>query len=311
MPLVLDRSRALNHREYSLSSDRVVQIGLCKVRRRHIQPVRDSVDELLLRLLARDRGTEDLPVVLGVRVASVQRHTILLKDFWVELRFHGIDRLRNKIETKLAITKEVVQKAVGVVHPVSQRGVWLRKVRACLRDGVLHPEAGVVVSNLREVLAIVDVTGAVGDLRHSFDADDTLDGEIGLIGKSASEVICGDLVHRNQGVVNEVVVPLLQNVVVLSKICVVVCTLSVGQSHDQHVTTFFEGLLLVLPIVVTSRVREGTSYVVDRELVGPVACFLVDEEWIKQIFQDSGICVDGNRVEWKDDVHGVDIAIWK
>jgi len=47
----------------------------------------------------------------------------------------------------------------------------------------------------------------------------------------------------------------------------------------------------------TSSVRESCSNVVDRILVGPVACLLVDEERIEEVLEESGVGVDGDGVE--------------
>jgi hypothetical protein len=47
----------------------------------------------------------------------------------------------------------------------------------------------------------------------------------------------------------------------------------------------------------TSSVREGCSDVVDRILVGPVSCLLVDEERIEEVLEESGVGVNGDGVE--------------
>jgi hypothetical protein len=106
---------------------------------------------------------------------------------------------------------------------------------------------------------------------------------------------------------------------VLGQVCVVVCALGIGEGHENHVAAFFEGHVFGFAVGVawwlvvsrsccsiretwelsrrTSSVREGGSDVVDRILVRPVACLLVDEERIEEVFEESGVGVNGDGVE--------------
>lgn len=49
----------------------------------------------------------------------------------------------------------------------------------------------------------------------------------------------------------------------------------------------------------TSGVGEGCSDIVDRIAVGPVACLLVDKEWIEEVLEKRGVGVDGDGMEWE------------
>ena len=46
-------------------------------------------------------------------MSGVKRHTVLFLNGGVECALHIIDRLRNEVQTKLSVAKEVVQQAFG------------------------------------------------------------------------------------------------------------------------------------------------------------------------------------------------------
>ena len=51
------------------------------------------------------------------------------------------------------------------------------------------------------------------NLGHSADTDDTLDGKVGLVSESAGKVVRRQLGGRNEGILNEVLRPLIEEVV--------------------------------------------------------------------------------------------------
>lgn len=58
--------------------------------------------------------------------------------------------------------------------------------------------------------AFCRVAQSRGNLGHSLDADDPLDGEIGLVGQGAGKVICADLISRNERIGDQELGPLVQ-----------------------------------------------------------------------------------------------------
>ena len=56
------------------------------------------------------------------------------------------------------------------------------------------------------------VSSEARDLGHRLDADNTLDGQVGLVRECASEVVRAELVRRDEGVRNQVLSPLVEQV---------------------------------------------------------------------------------------------------
>lgn len=96
----------------------------------------------------------------------------------------------------------------------------------------------------------------------------------------------------------------------------VASSLRVGKCHQDHIAAFFKGHFFGVAIWVTcewgqstnpffdkvynvrtSGIWERGSNVMDRIHVRPVTGFLVDEQWIEKVFQQIGVCVDGDWVE--------------
>lgn len=173
--------------------------------------------------------------------------------------------------------------------------------------------------NIGEVLSIFNMVGAICDLCHRFNTNYAFDSQIGLvpttetsarilgrrvviiIRKWASEVISTDLVHRNERVFDQIVVPLLQNIVVLCEVGVMVCPLSISEGHNNNIATLFKRLhsrqhkprmpsrslnlgvglythhhLRIVRMVACSIWKQG-SKIVDTELIRPVSRLLMDE----------------------------------
>lgn len=117
------------------------------------------------------------------------------------------------------------------------------------------------------------------------------------------------LICRNQRLVNQISSPLLQNVVVLRKVRIVVRSLGISQSHNQHVPTFFKRLRFSVAIVMASCVGIAATDVVDAVCIWPIVGLLVNEERVEDVFEQSAVQIDGDRVEWKDHVNGVDVPV--
>lgn len=71
----------------------------------------------------------------------------------------------------------------------------------------------------------------------------------------------------------------------LAEIGGVTGSLSIRQSHDQHVAAFLKGLRLVVASRVPCRVRIVRAEVMHGILVGVLAGLLVDEQWVEQQFE--------------------------
>ena len=236
----------------------------------------------------------------------IQHDPKLLVDGRIEVALHLIHALRHKTQSQLQIPIQIIQIPIRVVHPVCQGRVrWISLVR----DPEILPFGDIVLSNSRVVGGIRVVARDVGDLRHGADADDALEGEVGLVGQRAREVVGGDLVGGDQGFLDQVLGPLVEDLVVLGEIGVVVGVLRVGQRHDQHVAAFFQGLHLVHPVRVARGVGVGGADVVHGVHVGVLAGFLVDEEGVQEELEELRVGVEPDRVGGEDDIHGVDIAV--
>lgn len=95
----------------------------------------------------------------------------------------------------------------------------------------------------------------------------------------------------------------------LRQIGIIICSLSIGEGHNEHVATLFERLVLVVAIAVTSGIWEARADIMNAVLLWPVACFLIDEKRVQKPLQDSGIRVDGNGMEWHYNIHCIDIPV--
>jgi len=88
---------------------------------------------------------------------------------------------------------------------------------------------------------------------------------------------------------------------------------SSGCISSSHGVSFISSrgvsLRYTIAVVVPGRIRERTAEVMDREHVRPVACLLVDEEWVKHVTQERGVEIYRDRVEGKDDIDCLDVAV--
>lgn len=125
----------------------------------------------------------------------------------------------------------------------------------------------------------------------------------------AGEIVSTDLIRWYQRIVDEIVIPLLQDIIVLSQVGIVVCSLGIRQGHYKHISTLFEWLHLIVTIVMTSSVRKRESEIVYAELIRPVSGLLIDEKRIKYVSQYCSICIDGDWMERKGYIDGLDVAV--
>ena len=56
------------------------------------------------------------------------------------------------------------------------------------------------------------VSSEARDLGHRLDADNTLDGQVGLVRECASEVVRAELIRRDEGIRNQILGPLIEQV---------------------------------------------------------------------------------------------------
>ncbi len=145
-------------------------------------------------------------------MARVERDAVLVADGGVKGRLHVVDGLRDEVEAELAVRVQVVQEAEGVVGAVVEGRVWRVGV---VRDAEVLPLGDVAVGDGGVVGAVGGVAGEVGDDGHGFDANHAFEGQVGLVGEGASEVVGGDLVGRVEGFLDQVLSPLLEDLVVL------------------------------------------------------------------------------------------------
>lgn len=111
-------------------------------------------------------------------MSRIQRNPKLIKLRIVESALHIIYTLRDEFETQLCVPEEVVEEGVRGFVTVIERRMWRSGV---VIDRVALPLGDIVMGDGGVVLAIRHVASSVGDLSHGFDADDSLDGEIGLV----------------------------------------------------------------------------------------------------------------------------------
>lgn len=147
------------------------------------------------------------------------------------------------------------------------------------------------------------VTSQVGDNRHGLDTNHTLEGKVGLvtneqsvsiqifqikaeisgnIRKRTSKVISRDLVGWVQRLGDQVLGPLVEELVVVLEEGSVVGSQVILEGHDKHITTLLQWHLLIRSVGVTGSVGVVRTEIVHRPAVGVLASLLVDEQWLKQ-----------------------------
>lgn len=94
----------------------------------------------------------------------------------------------------------------------------------------------------------------------------------------------------------------------LSEIVDVSRFLGVGQHHDNHVATFFQGHCFVISLRISQSLWKPAK-VVDRIFVWIVATFLILEEGRESIFDEIGIEVQHDGPGREDDVHCLDVTV--
>ena len=141
------------------------------------------------------------------------------------------------------------------------------------------------------------------------DADDAFEGEVGLVGEQAREVVGALLVGGDQAVLDEVVGPLAQVRIVGGQVGGVACFLRVGEGHDQHVAAFFDGLFLGDAVGVAGAVGVVGADVVEGEVLRVQPVFLDDVEGVEQVFQPGWVEVEEDWRGGEDYVCGVHVAV--
>lgn len=287
------------------SSLAIKQISIGRRLRRVVDPLDLQVNQQRPRALLGNGGREHLPVALDPVVPSVQGHAVLERDGWVEVALDGVDVVIDKVEAQESVCVEVVEHAVGGWVVVVQHGVWWGA-------GVVEAKADPLWQVVFCYTRVVGLSGCIADqvahLAHGFQCDDTLDGEVGLVGERSGKVVGGDLVHRDEGLVDEVAGPLLQFGEVLGQVGSVTGTLGVGEGHDEHVAALLEGHGLVVAGGVAQSVRPDAQVVLG-VAVGVEAALLVDVERVQEKFDPSLVEVEEDGHGWEDDIGGVGVTV--
>lgn len=148
-------------------------------------------------------------------------------------------------------------------------------------DAVLRPELVVVCGDGGVLLGVGVVLGQGGDLGHGLQGDDALDGQVGLVDELAGEVVGGELVLGDLGVLDEVFCPLAEELVVVVEVLHVVGLLGVDEGEEDHVSAFLEGHLLVVALVVAKSFWI-VAQIVDSPLVRVAATGLVLEHGVEE-----------------------------
>ncbi len=78
------------------------------------------------------------------------------------------------------------------------------------------PLCDIVVSNACVISTSRCFAGKVSDHSHCLDSNDTLECQICLIGKCAGKVVSRDLVGGNEGFLDQVLSPLIENGIMLA-----------------------------------------------------------------------------------------------
>lgn len=89
---------------------------------------------------------------------------------------------------------------------LQSQAIEVRSDQSCFQGEEVRNPYTVVVS-------LRSVADEPGDLRHSLDSDDTLDGEVGLVRKAACEVVRAELQLWDEGVRDQKLRPLVEKVI--------------------------------------------------------------------------------------------------
>lgn len=176
-------------------------------------------------------------------------------------------------------------------------------------DAVLVPKRIVLVRSVAVLfLQTVPASRARGYLGHGLERNDALDGQVGLVGQLAREIVRRELVRGYLGVVNQVARPAGEQGPVVRQPLVVAAALRVGEHHDDHVAALLQGHGLVVARVVAQRARVPAE-VVHRPRVGVAAALLVLEQRVERPPDEVRVQVHHGREGGEDDVDGLDVAV--
>lgn len=78
----------------------------------------------------------------------------------------------------------------------------------------------------------------MGFAYHSLDANHAFERKVRLVRKRAREIVGADLIRRDERVLDQVVGPLLESVVMLAQEARVTSTLNNRKRHYEHVPTY-------------------------------------------------------------------------
>ena len=131
------------------------------------------------------------PVRLGQAGARVKRQTIILEHRLVEGNLPLGDLGREDVEAENAVPDQVVFLAPGV-GPVEGEPVMVAF------GGDLHPMLGVRLGQIMVLRGVRRITAHAAQIAVSGQAEDGFDGEVGVVGQVAHEVIGAELVFGVQ-----------------------------------------------------------------------------------------------------------------
>jgi len=97
----------------------------------------------------------------------------------VEGALHVVHALRDEVQGEFFVAVQVVEQTVGIVETVAESCVWW--VGIC-GDAVDLPLVNVAVRDVGVIFPGCGVAGEVRNDGHCFDADDSLQGKVGLVG---------------------------------------------------------------------------------------------------------------------------------
>lgn len=211
---------------------------------------------------------------------------------------------------------------MGIVGSIRQGRV--RRV-GIMGNSKSLPSVNVIVSNTRVVCSLVIVVCHVSNDRHSFNANDSLESQVGLIPnvpisncqnfvkehsrQSAGKVICRDLVRGINCVIHQVCRPLLKLVVVLLKVVGVLRFEGICQSHDNHVSTFLKRHCFIIAVRMTSCIGVVTSNVVHGITVGVQPRFLELIVGLQNQLEELWVGVEENGMSREHNIHSIHVAI--
>lgn len=156
------------------------------------------------------------------------------------------------------------------------------------------PFRNVVMCDRTEILRIIMVPGQLRNDRHRLDSDHAFQGEVRLVADSrpiglakirlntneadlrqwTSEIIRGDLVSRVESLIHQEGGPLFEDLVVSIEIIQILGAHEIRQGHDDHVATFFQRHLLIVPSRVARRIGVAAANVMHRPAVRVQAVLL-------------------------------------